>query len=229
MLSAMERSPKSTDPVVRALWAVGTRAGQYVLGAGRYHPHAVEVQAAAATRPTVVEVDEPWSERDGLVGCDCRGFTPIWTHRLHSAYAGLAKGGPVEDDINTDSIVYDARHAAQLFTIVNGWGPGGLVRQQPRSGDLLVYASIRDKADRIVWPHLGHISMVMIVQPTFDSFAPRYSELRVAHCHGPQKHRPGIEITDGSIWDHHNHLWLTNEHPERGALIVRLRDSVSRA
>lgn len=220
-----------TDPVDRARHAADSRASQYGLGCGGYHP---ERDAAGA-----LVRDEPYGPRDkdGLVGVDCSSFAEKWCHRIPGHLPGFNRDVPgarrlgpsatVVDDLNTDSTVEDAWYRSTLFSVVNGWHPPGtFVRGEVKPGDLLVYRSIYRDGQR-VWPWIGHVSIVLEIMPGFDPAAPRWELLLVAQAKGGDGRKPAVIVTDGSIWVHHDELWQATDadrrdYPERAALVVRV-------
>lgn len=220
-----------TDPVARARRAADSHASQYALGGGGYHPK------YDASHQLIEDVPYGPREKDGLVGVDCSAFAEKFCHRLPGHVPGfnhdvpgmrrLGPGATVVDDLNTDSTVEDAWYRATLFSVVNGWHPpGSYVRGEVLPGDLLIYRSIY-KDGRRVWPHIGHVSIVLEVMPGFDPAAPRWELLLVAQAKGPDERKPAVIVTDGSIWAHHDELWQATtadrrDLPERGSLVVRV-------
>jgi hypothetical protein len=210
------------DPTARLQALHDQKLGQYALGTGDYHPkhdaqgHLIE--------------DLPWTtrEKDGAVGSDCAGAV-CYAHRLKRHRPGFGKGGFVEDDMNTDSILWDACHAQDVSVLINGYDFNKKiwVRGAVQAGDIIVYQAIR-KNGKVVWPYVGHTGGVKEVLEGFDPQHPDWLKLMILHCCGGDFRKPAIVLTTGSPWANHEKTWLRDEFPERGACIVRVRPDVHR-
>ena len=212
-----------TDPLARLQAILDSKTGQYALGTGGYHP----VRDAQGK----LSSDLPWTarEKDGAVGSDCAGATPCYSHRLKRHRPGFGKGGYVEDDMNTDSILWDACHAQDVCTLVNGYdfNKKVWVRGAVRPGDNIIYQSVR-KNGQIVWPYVGHVGAVKGVLADFDPLHPNWLLLKIIQCCGGDFRKPALLETDGRAWANHDRTWLTPDHQDRGTGIVRVRADVVR-
>jgi hypothetical protein len=186
------RPCSATEAVARARSMVGR--GTYLLGTGDYRP----VYAGAKL------IDLPWTERDGHVGSDCAGLAICYAYKLQRHRLGFNQGpwATVEDDINCNSAIEDADNNRELFERVTA----------PAPGVLLTYPTIRLRNHP--QPFIGHVSIVVSMSRCFvwDPEHPDYSMLDVVQCCGPNGHTPGVIQSDGSIWNHHDHLWPKPEH-----------------
>src|SRR5690606_5027030 len=129
---------KQSDPlaenrrraVARARQIAGTRI-TYKLGAGGRDPNA----------------ESPCTVRDGVLGCDCVGFTS-WCLG-HDRYQ--PKTFPLYDGwINTDSLMMDARGKQTWYAEI----------ARPEPGDVVVFPSITKNGVR---ERIGHIGLVVEV------------------------------------------------------------------
>lgn len=170
--------------------AAGQTTGQYLLGAGDYRPHD--------------GIDLPWTTLNGKKGSDCSGFAISYCWKLPRKRLGFNLGGGVQDWINSDSALQDARTKRVLFELA----------PTPRPGDLLIYPSVVRLGRRIL---IGHVSIVLDVPAEWDPGNPQYHLCKVAQCHGPNGFKPGVVYTDGSIWQHHDSIWPKPEH--RSAIV----------
>jgi hypothetical protein len=170
------RPCSAAEAVERALQYVGKTT--YKLGAGGY-------KLAAPDAP-------PWGSKGGVTfGLDCSGFA-TWCYRLPRTRLPFARGpgSRVADAINTDSIVFDAENARELFEVVT----------TPALGDLLVYPGLWQAGSRT---SIGHVGIVTGVPAEWDPAAPQYQLLQVTHCSpssAARKWPTGIKTTDGGIW-----------------------------
>lgn len=189
------RPCSASEAVLRALSMVG-KGGQYVLGTGDYRPRAI----------ADVLVDEPWTDRgDGAVGSDCAGFAICWAYMLKRHRPGYNVGpwSTCADDMNCNSVLEDATHARDCFTNVDD--------QEPQPGDLIAYPTVYVHGQQFP----GHVCIVTGTSrriAPWDPSAPRWDLLDVAHCHGPNGFKPGVVVTDGSIWLHRDAQWPKPEH-----------------
>lgn len=176
-------------------------AHPYFLGTGDYRP------GAAA--------DVPWTASPGgTLASDCAGFAISWCYKLPRHRPGYNHGAwaTVSDDLNTNSALEDARHARELFELVQD-GDALL------SGDLLMYPTIRVTGDDgNVHTLIGHVQIV--VDPRGVVAGGHFAPCVVAHCHGPNLRSPGVTLSDGSVMDLHNQSW---PKPEHRAYAVRTR------
>lgn len=183
-----------------------TDLGEYELGTGDYRPRVIGTYL----------IDVPWTDAGDKRGSDCAGFAISWCYKLRRHRPGFNKGGgfDVEDDLNCNSVLGDAMGARECFELATG---------VPKPGDLLVYpsfylydasgAKLRDEAGHVrQW--IGHVGIVVNNKRVtmWDSKHPRYDLLDVAQCRGPNGRKPGILLTDGSIWLHHAEVWPKPQH-----------------
>jgi hypothetical protein len=178
-------------------------AGQYWLGTGDF-------RGAAGT-----DLDMPWTTNNGGTGSDCCGFAITWAYKLTRHRPGFNAGSwaTVADDINCDSALEDARHKQELFFEV------ALQNDAPAAGDMLLYPSIRLPQHQPPFYMCGHVCIVTDAS-RWNRDRPRYADLVVAQCHGPNGFRPGVVHTDGSIWDHHDANW---QLPQHRSAVIRAR------
>lgn len=196
-----EPRPCSAAEAVQRALSIANQGGEYQLGTGDY-------------RPSVVNgllIDRPWTARDNHVGSDCAGFAISWCYKLQRHRPGYNAGpwASVADDLNCNSALEDAAHTADLFMF-----PVGM----PKPGDLLCYPTIRvPGADGKPLTFIGHVGIVVGCSraTTWDAQRPRYDQLDVAQCKGPNGRAPGVILTDGSIWSHHAEQWPRPEHTTR--------------
>lgn len=135
---------------------------------------------------------------------DCFGFAVCESYGIKRHRPGFNRGSwsTVSDDLNCNSAIEDAHHAAELFEVVTTPGPG----------ILLAYPTIRLAGHPDPW--IGHIAIIVGISRCleWDHAKPRYALLDVVQCCGPSGHRPGIIASDGAIWDHHDSIWPKQEH-----------------
>lgn len=201
-----------TDPVQRARVVVGAME-PYELSAGDYHP-------IYDFRGDLVE-DSPWtSAADGrpVVGCDCSGFAIAYCHRLPRHRPGFNRTptATVSDELNTDSAVEDALTQQTLFIPIIAPSLG--IAQMPKPGDLLVYKAIRLPGHPYPW--IGHVCLVVAVDPAFDPAHPDWRLVTVIQCFGGNGRKPAVEQTDGTFWRNHDQVWGTD--PQLGVMLERL-------
>jgi hypothetical protein len=207
------------DPVARALSLVNERM-PYEYGTGDYHPKHLP-------DGTLLE-DRPWTSAtrdDGMVvtGSDCAGFAICWCHKLTRHRPGFNHGphATVSDDINTDSSVEDALGARTLFTPVIAPSLG--IAEPVRPGDLLVYKSIHLDGHK---PWIGHVSIIVAIEPGFDPTRPDWMRLTVAQCCGGNGRIPAVLRTDGYTWRRHDITWgrdpAGHDVPERRSVVIRV-------
>lgn len=161
----MSEKPRPCDPslaVIRALSLVG-RLEPYVLGTGDYHPTSV--------------VDLPFTRNSIGYGCDCWGFAGAWCYKLPRHRPGYNKGAwaTVADDLNCDSAIEQAEHAAagdRVWELVTG---------APKVGDLMVMPSIRDKDGHRI--RIGHVKIAVAVPAEWDPEKPQFDLIQTVECH----------------------------------------------
>lgn len=191
------RPTSAAEAVLRAR-RIANVGGQYVLGTGDYRP----VTLAGIVR------DVPWTTNQDGTGSDCAGFV-VWCYKLQRHRVGFNHGdwSSVADDLNCNSMLEDAQHTADLFELVVG---------RPIPGDMLVYPTFSlTLADGSVKRFIGHICIVVDnkrAPEDWDADHPPYHMLDVAQCKGPNYRAPGVVLTDGSIWSHHDATWPKAQH-----------------
>ncbi len=131
---------------------------------------------------------------------DCAGLVSNRCYGIRRHRPGFAKGGDVEDDLNSNSAIYDADHARDIYQHAS----------IPEPGVLLVYPTIHRAGHVFV----GHEAMIEDVSRAFewDHEAPDYSLLTIIQCVGPNGRRPGVIRSDGSHFNMHDHQWPRPEH-----------------
>lgn len=200
-----DQRPCAVDEAVARALSIAGKGGQYWLGTGDY-------------RPEADGTDLPWTTNNGGTGSDCCGFAITWCYKLTRHRPGFNRGAwsTCDDDINCDSAVEDAR---------GGWGGTQFMGGQqelfelcetPEVGAMLLYPSIHLRKHVPPFYMCGHVSIIIDCSK-WDAAAPSYSDLVVAQCHGPNGFKPGVVITDGSIWQHHDQQWPLPQH--RSAMI----------
>jgi hypothetical protein len=178
--NTLPRPCAAAEAVERALRLLATKPVEpYVLGTGDFHP--------AST------IDMPFSKNSFGYGCDCWGFAGSWCYQLPRHRPGFNKGpwATVADDVNCDSAIEQADHAAKLTDVV--WSA---VADAPRAGDLLVWPSIRDKHGARL--RIGHVSIVLEVPAEWDWLHPQYGLCKVAQC---APGAPAIRASSGKSWE----------------------------
>ena len=138
---------------------------------------------------------------------DCFGFAFNKCYGIKRHRPGFNHGpwASVEDDLNCNSAIEDARHHRELFEEV-------IDRAQIKPGDLLAYPTFHLKSDDgVLHNYIGHIGIVEHVYPTYQK-SRSFVELSIIQCHGPNGNKPGIVHTDGSVWAHHDSVWPKPEH-----------------
>ncbi len=185
----MNPRPCSGPEAAKRALSIAGLGGQYLLGTGDYRPHGV--------------LDLPWTERDGERGTDCAGFAMCWAYKVVRHRPGFAKGGDIEDDINTDSGLWDAAHARDLYEPI----------ETPELGALLVTPTIR-------LPHFYKMGHVRICVGTarvieWDPAAPTWELLDLAEACGPNRRSPGVILSTGAGVARHNRMWPKPEHRTR--------------
>ena len=190
----MNQRPCSAEEAVdRARRLLASKLGQYVLGTGDYRPTAID--------------DVPWTDNHGMRGSDCAGFAISWCYKLTRHRPGFNVGpwATVANDINCNSAIEDGRHNRELFEEV----------LTPFPGALLLYPTI-DILGQDGQHHrfIGHVGIVSGVDRCleWDQDAPDYTLLDVIHCCGPNGRKPAVVKGDGSIWQHHSHVWPKPQH-----------------
>jgi len=196
----------SVDQAVARLMGFRDHMFPYRLGAGGHR---------------VIGPDTPWSpDPFGVVGCDCWGAIRF-AYGLPSHLPGFNKNAyprfdilDVEDDINANSAIGDARHTRALFVEIAS--PGEPIRP----GDILTYPTImlvdRLKTnwilndDSTIRRWIGHGAIV--VDAWGSTVGKSFSNIQILQCYGPNDRRPAICQTDGSVFDHHDSIWPNFEH-----------------
>lgn len=183
--------PCSPTEALHRARAMVNAGGQYLLGTGDYWPH------TEAGNP----VDLPWTMLGNKWGSDCAGFAICYAWKLKRHRPGFNRGSwaTVSDDINSDSALQDAHHRKELFDTFTG---------PPQPGDLIIYPSIYSGGKRFI----GHVGFIEVVPDDWDVANPDFTRLVILQCHGPNGYRPGVVRTDGSVWQHHDHLWAKPQH-----------------
>lgn len=219
------KTPVSASEALRRLSVVANDPrSQYRLGSGDY-----TVGSHATPR------DVPWTaDKHGIVGCDCAGAL-VYAYELHRHSPGFNHPThptsywdilDIVDDINTNSMIGDARGNQQLFIEISRG-------DQVLAGDMLVYPTIRlpnhDKTDWLrrddgsVLEWIGHGQLVGTPR-NVRSGGP-YSDASVLQCYGGQNRTPAIRMTDASAMDHHDHIW---EKPEHRTAVLRIHPRFSK-
>jgi hypothetical protein len=218
-MTKTEPRPASAAEAVQRARRFINRGGQYVLGTGDFHPHAIAGHW----------VDVPWTERDGQLGSDCAGFAISFAYKLRRHRPGYAKGmvpmdfrdqADIDDDINVNSCIEDALTTMDLFKIVGIEDSESENTVKP--GDLLCYPSLRlTLNDGTRFRNIGHVGIVIEtirVGAAWNWMHPPYHLLDVAQCKGPGPHdgqpgrSPAVIQTDGSLWEHHDVVWPKPAH-----------------
>lgn len=189
--------------------------GQYLLGTGDYHPRNYLGVGEAAQQ----SLDLPWTNNEkGLMGSDCAGFAICWCWKIRRHRPGFNHGwwSTVEDDINVNSILEDAKHNKELAetTLLPALG-----YDRPIPGDLLCYPTFTTDS---VKPHIGHVAIVEVVPAGYKPG--RFDMLTVIQCHGPNGFKPGVVRTDGSLFVHHDGVWDGSNNSDRRCQIVRMKE-----
>lgn len=183
----------------RAIIATNQTYGQYWLGTGDYQPK--------------VLLDNPWTPNKlGKLSSDCSGFAVSWCWKItrHRKGFNVGKWASVSDDVNVNSIMEDAVHNREL---------ADSVVTIPRPGDLLCYPTFYLKG--IKKPFIGHVAIITGVSKDYKPG--NYNQLTVVQCHGPDGFTPGVVLTDGSIFRHHDANWPKEEHRCK---IIRMKERV---
>jgi hypothetical protein len=191
--------------------------GQYLLGTGDYRPFTPTKDIRDIVGRDLGLVDLPWTLNNGEQGSDCAGFAICWCWKVKRHRPGFNKGpwASVEDDINVNSIIEDAKHKGEL---VEGWvGPFEVI-QNPRAGDLICYPTFWLYGKQFI----GHVAIIEIVPANYKPG--RFDLLTVIQCHGPNGFRPGVVRTDGSLFVHHDDVWNDSNDYSRRCKIVRMKE-----
>lgn len=177
------------EAVERAVRCLASHAGEYQFGTGGYHPE---------------DIDDPWTHG----ASDCAGFAICWAWKLHRHRPGFNHGdwATVSDDLNCNSAIEDADHAAELFLNAS--------LSDVRAGDLLVYPSFTvTDATGLAHHYIGHVGLVEYV---YSDYTPGdWAKVDVIQCHGPNGRKPGVVQTNGAIWAHHDTIWPLPRHRTR--------------
>ena len=174
-------------------------------------------------------VDAPWTaDKFGIVGSDCLGaithayalsrHRPGFNRNAYGAWDIL----DVEDDINSNSLIGDARHKADLFVEL-------AIGELLQVGDVLAYPTIKlvvehspsptmvpgfkdwmRHADGSIMEWIGHGELVK--NPNNVRVGGPYTNAQVIQCYGGNNRRPAIRMTDASAMDHHDNTWPKLEH-----------------
>jgi hypothetical protein len=107
----------------------------------------------------------------------------------------------------------DGFGARELFTIVTG---------DPLPGDVVAYPSFhlyeadgsRVQHDGRALHWIGHTGIVIGTTRVsdWDPVTPRYEQLDIAQCKGPDGRTPAVIVTDGFLWARHDRVWPKPEH-----------------
>jgi hypothetical protein len=168
---------------VRRARLVATLGSTYVLGAGGRNPDA----------------PNPFTTRDGMLGCDCVGFTS-WCLGHDRFQPG--RFAHYDGWINTDSMIADARGRRTWYAPI----------ARPEPGDVVVFPSITRDGKRI---RLGHVGLVVAVPDEFpEAFAFHWPDVtrrgwlarvRVIDCAGSALRRKAgravAETSAAASWD----------------------------
>lgn len=152
---------------------------------------------------------------------DCAGFAINRCYNIRRHRPGFNRGGwaTVEDDINCNSAIEDARHKQELF--VQLWDPIAndkmqAIRSQgpyvPRPGDLITYPTFRINSKGKVLTFIGHIAIIVKVPAEWEWGLDGWKELTVVQCAGPDGRKPGIFQSSAMHWDAHDKTWPKPEH-----------------
>lgn len=133
------------------------------------------------------------------------GHRPGFNRGWHSD-ANFPDGASVVDDLNSNSAIEDAFHAAELFE---------LVEDAPREGDILAYPTIHLKG--ITKPWVGHAAIVTGVSRVshWNPDLPVFGVLDMIECTGPDGHRRAIAKNTGAKFDAWCVTWPKPQHRSR--------------
>lgn len=147
--------------------------------------------------------------RSSAFASDCAGFAINICYNIRRHRPGFNKGAwsTVEDDINCNSAIEDARHKQELFEAVV---PESDYTVLP--GDLLTYPTIRIKDAHEQWhTFIGHVGLIWDVPKGWNLVRDGWKRLGIVQCCGPNGRHPGIIQTTGAHWDEHDHDWPKNK------------------
>lgn len=178
---------------------------EYQLGTGNYNPNQPD-------SPETVH------HKTGKRGADCAGFAVCFAHKLrrHRPGFGRGPGARVVDDLNSDSVLYDAIHNQELFELVIG---------PPNAGDLLIMPSTYDRTGERTG--IGHVMLAIAnrAREWQHDLLPRpWGLVDVAQCRGPNGKRPGIIVSDASVCARHDAKWV--KKPDMWTQVVRCRPEI---
>lgn len=186
-----------SEAVFRARQMLANGGGQYLLGTGDFKPK---------------NDFDPWTYRNAELGSDCAGFAICYCWKLvrHRPRFNHGPWATVEDDLNVNSVLEDSQHKQELTVASN-------MVLDPVPGDLICYPTFqyRDRGKKFI----GHVAIIDMVPPGFKSG--RWDTLGIIQCHGPDRFKPGVVATDGSLFLHHDSLWPKDEHRTK---IVRMKE-----
>lgn len=194
--------------IARLLTQVGK--GEYQLGAGGWDPKHPDT------------CFHPHWDRDnkpGVIGCDCSAFAIRFGLKLSGYRPGFGRGpgSHVEDSLNSDSALYDALHAREIFEHVDG---------PPTEGDLLIIPSRFDR-DTGKRTGIGHV-MATVRNRALEwdhKMLPRpWHLVDVVQCRGPNGKRPGVIESSAEYCAVHDSKWL--RVPEMWTQVIRVRPDV---
>lgn len=124
---------------------------------------------------------------------DCAGFAPCKIYNVRRHRPGYNRGvwSTVEDDVNVNSLVEDARHKRELVTIPD----------RPEPGDMIGYPTLHLAGEPL--PLYGHIAVIESVGRVieWDAARPDWSLLDIIQCAGPQGRNPGIFRSTAVHWN----------------------------
>lgn len=218
----MRRDPRPAQQdvrIARALRLVQSEAAErrphpYRLSAGRFDPRRPNEPPWTVALNESIQARYLKQSGADLVGLDCSAFVK-WCCKLVSRRPGFNAGGSVVDQINSDSLIEDARGEMDLTRIVD----------VPRDGDLIAYPSIRGR-DVGAKPsgarvRVGHIGLIVGYRGAEWDPVDGWGLLDVAQC-GSTTH-PAVSMIDGRLWQRaHRTRW--GDRPEWGGVFLRFVD-----
>lgn len=139
---------------------------------------------------------------------DCAGFASNKCHGIPRHRKGFAKGGDVEDDLNSNSAIWDAEHEQDLYERAT----------RPAIGDILAYPTIRIRDEHgELHTFIGHEAIVIGVDRVLEwnPLSPDWSLIDIAQCCGPNGRKPGVIQSTGAAFNHHDEVWSKPQHRTR--------------
>jgi cell wall-associated NlpC family hydrolase len=144
---------------------------------------------------------------------DCTSFCMRYAYGLPGHIPGYNTGwgqdwmtgatSTVVDDLNSNSAVEDAMHAAALFQLVIG---------PPLVGDIIAAPTVYLAGHK---PWIGHGVIVVGTERArghWDPQRPTFAALDVVECHGPDGCSPAIRRTTGAWFDERGQTWPKVQH-----------------